>query len=126
MSPPYDPFLADAKRFHEETQEMYKKDNKQQEALRLQFTTNPDGLRRRLEDIEARALGFKYDEMNVVVNIQTNQPVKESDVKLLNKNIEEAMLKSEHELFAEFEMQYKDGFIYPVDWKNKKVEKARD
>ena len=34
MSPPFDPWLADAKRFHEEEQRMYQKNKKMQEQLR--------------------------------------------------------------------------------------------
>tara|TARA_R100000458_G_C8225573_1_gene208713 strand:+ start:574 stop:957 length:384 start_codon:yes stop_codon:yes gene_type:complete len=117
-------FEKDAERFHEEIQEMQASDKNTQKELRETFTQNPDGLRRRLEDIEAKSLGLKFDENNTLVNITTGNAATEREHELHQKNTDEAMLTSNHELFTEYQMQYKNGVIISVDWKKlKKNEK---
>ena len=124
MSPPLqNAFTKDAEMYHEQIQEMYKKDKKMQEEMREEFSHNPDGQRRRFEDIEAQALGFRYNEMNELVD-EKGRKVSENDTKKLEKNITEAMLNT-NPLFIEMELQYKDGLIYPKDWKKLKEESKK-
>ena len=121
MSPPSkDPWLRDAEMFHEITQDLYKKDKEMQEDMREYYSQNPDGLRRRLEDIEANALGFYYNEMNVLED-ESGKTASEKDIKKVEENIAEAMLVS-NPLFIEQNLQYRDKLIYPKDWKQLKKE----
>lgn len=118
-------FEIEAERLHFQTQEMIKKDKIHQEEMREIFTKNPHYHLMKMTDIETEALGFQRNENGQLLK-GNGERATEADEERLQKRIERVML-SNNPLFDEYDVQYKDGFIYPVDWrvmKHKEREKV--
>lgn len=114
-------FNATAEWAHEETQELYKSDNILQEELKNTFSQKPTHERERYEIIESQALGFKQDGNGNFVTIK-GENIKESDLNLLMENIDNAMLRN-NPLYEEHNLQYRDGLIFPKNFKDMKEDK---
>jgi len=114
-------FNATAEWAHEETQELYKSDNKMQEELRNTFSQKPIHERERYEIIESQAMGYKKNADGVFVTLK-GESLKDNDMELLMENIDNAMLRS-NPLYEEHNLQYRDGLIYPKNFKDMREDK---
>jgi len=106
---------------HTETQEMYKKDNIMQKDLRETFTQMPIHQRERFELIESQALGFIKNEGGDYETVN-GSPASEKDVEQIMDEVDERMLQN-NPLYVDFDLQYRDGFIFPKDRKDIKEAK---
>lgn len=106
---------------HNETQEMYKKDNIMQKDLRETFTQMPLHQRERFELIESQALGFFKSE-NGGYESTDGKKASEKDVDNIMSEVDERMLQN-NPLYIDFDLQYKDGLIFPMDRKDIKEAK---
>tara|TARA_R110000824_G_scaffold131408_2_gene293452 strand:- start:165 stop:542 length:378 start_codon:yes stop_codon:yes gene_type:complete len=104
--------------FHNQITELYKKDRILQQDSRLEFTQEPEDFRERMMDIEATAQGLrKVDEgyldtgtQKIATGLQMEKLVKATD---------DAMLRLNPKM-AEENLQYKDGFFIPLNFKELK------
>tara|TARA_R110002020_G_scaffold199089_1_gene400499 strand:+ start:87 stop:476 length:390 start_codon:yes stop_codon:yes gene_type:complete len=110
---------------HKSIQEMYKTDNKMQEELMELFTTEP-GLYEILKSTESKALGFTYNENGILVDMITKKVASEENNEKVQRNINKLMLTPANPLFLKQDLQYKDGLIYPIDFKDIKQEKLEE
>lgn len=108
-------FEIEAERMHMEVQEMMKKDKIYQTEMREMYTKNPHYHLMKMTDIETEALGFQRNENGQLFK-GNGEKASEADEERLEKRIERVMLTN-NPLFDEYDSQYKDGLIYPIDWK---------
>ena len=98
---------------HFKITEDMKKDRLLQENLRLQFTQEPEDFRERMMDIEATAHGLRKID-DGYLDTGTQKMATEVQMEKLTKATDDAMLRLNPKM-AEYELQYKDGFIIPLD-----------
>ena len=108
--------------FHNQITELYKKDRVLQETMRLEFTEEPEDFRERMMYIEATAHGLRKID-NGYLNTATKKMASESEMEKLVKATDDAMLRLNPKM-AEENLQYKDGFFIPLNFKEltKKIE----
>ena len=115
-------FDSDAKWAHECIQNEISDDGKAQKELRQMMTESNKiiDLRSRLGDIEAQSLGIQEDGLGNFTDTETGRAASEETTKQYKANHEQAILSVPHETFTDNKMQYKNGKVIPIDWKNVK------
>ena len=108
-------FEIEAERMHIQVQEMMKKNKIHQTEMREMYTKNPHYHLMKMTDIETEALGFQRNENGQLLK-GNGDKASEADEERLQKRIEKVMLTN-NPLFDDYDSQYKDDLIYPVDWK---------
>ena len=103
----------DAKWAHECIQNEIADDAKAQKELRQVMTEGNKELSNRLGDIEAQSLGLQNDGMGNLTDIGSGAAASE-------EMDEQAILNVPHETFTDNKMQYKNGKVIPIDWKDVK------
>ena len=101
--------------FHTQLTEMYVKDKQLQKRMREEFTQEPEDFRERMMDIEATAHGLRKTERGYFNTSNKKQATDEEMEKLLNAT-DDAMLRMNPKM-AENNLQFKDGFIIPLNFK---------
>tara|TARA_R110000796_G_scaffold61005_1_gene141135 strand:- start:440 stop:808 length:369 start_codon:yes stop_codon:yes gene_type:complete len=102
--------------YHNQIIEMYKKDKNLQNQMRGQFTQSPKDFRKRMMQIEATAQGFKkIDEQ--YFNNETRKTATDVEIEKINKATDDAMLRQNPDMVKR-NLQFKDGFIIPLNSKD--------
>ena len=110
----------DAKWAHECIQNEIAADDKAQKELRQVMTEGNKELSNRLGDIEAQSLGLQKDAMGNLTDISSGAAASEEMAEQYKANHEQAILSVPHETFTDNKMQYKNGKVVPIDWKDVK------
>ena len=110
----------DAKWAHECIQNEIADDAKAQKELRQVMTEGNKELSNRLGDIEAQSLGLQKDGMGELTDIGSGAAASEEMAEQYKANHEQAILNVPHETFTDNKMQYKNGKVIPIDWKDVK------
>ena len=110
----------DAKWAHECIQNEIADDAKAQKELRQVMTEGNKELSNRLGDIEAQSLGLQNDGMGNLTDIGSGAAASEEMAEQYKANHEQAILNVPHETFTDNKMQYKNGKVIPIDWKDVK------
>jgi hypothetical protein len=110
----------DAKWAHECIQNEIADDAKAQKELRQVMTEGNKELSNRLGDIEAQSLGLQKDGMGELTDIGSGAAASEEMAEQYKANHEQAILSVPHETFTDNKMQYKNGKVIPIDWKDVK------
>jgi len=108
-------WLKTGEKVHNAIIEMFQKDRIFQENLRSEFTQEPEDFRERMMDIEATAHGLRKID-NGYLNTATKKMASESEMEKLVKATDDAMLRLNPKM-AEHDLQYKDGFFIPLNFK---------
>tara|TARA_R110001592_G_scaffold280_2_gene1547 strand:- start:1702 stop:2061 length:360 start_codon:yes stop_codon:yes gene_type:complete len=101
--------------FHVGITEMYIKDKQLQKQMREEFTQEPKDFRERMMDIEATAQGLQKKD-SAYFNTSSKQQATEKEMEKLFKATDDAMLRQNPKM-AENNLQFKDGFIIPLNSK---------
>ena len=104
--------------FHNQIVELYKKDRIFQQDSHSEFTQEPEDFRERMMDIEATAHGLRKVD-NGYLNTATKMMASEGEMEKLVKATDDAMLRLNPKM-AEKNLQYKDGFFIPLNFKELK------
>jgi len=104
--------------FHNQIIELYKKDRILQQELRLEFTQKPEDFRERMINIEATAYGLRKVD-DGYLDTGTQKMANEVQMEKLTKATDDAMLRL-NPIMAEHNLQYKDGFFIPLNFKELK------
>jgi len=110
----------DAKWAHECIQNEIADDAKAQKELRQIMTEGNKELSNRLGDIEAQSLGLQNDGTGNLTDIGSGAAASEEMAEQYKANHEQAILNVPHETFTDNKMQYKNGKVIPIDWKDVK------
>ena len=105
-------------RVHFEITDSMKKDRVFQENTRLMYTQEPEDFRERMMDIEATAHGLRKVD-DGYLDTGTQKMASEVQMEKLTKATDDAMLRLNPKM-AEHNLQYKDGFIIPLNTKTLK------
>lgn len=110
----------DAKFAHECIQNEIADDAKAQKELRQLMTEGNKELSNRLGDIEAQSLGLQKDGMGNLTDVGSGAAASEEMAEQYKANHEQAILSVPHETFTDNKMQYKNGKVIPINWKDVK------
>ena len=115
-------FEKGGENYHSQIIEMYVKDKVLQEQMREEFTQEPKDFRKRMMDIEATAHGLQKRESDYF-NTSSKKQASEKEMEKLLKATDDAMLRQNPKI-AENNLEYKGGFIIPLNYKalSEKVE----
>tara|TARA_R100000544_G_scaffold29292_1_gene15667 strand:- start:108 stop:479 length:372 start_codon:yes stop_codon:yes gene_type:complete len=108
-------FTEQGNYFHVGITEMYIKDKQLQKQMREEFTQEPKDFRERMMDIEATAQGLQKKN-SAYFNTSSKQQATEKEMEKLFKATDDAMLRQNPKM-AENNLQFKDGFIIPLNSK---------
>ena len=110
----------DAKFAYECIQNEIADDAKAQKELRQLMTEGNKELSNRLGDIEAQSLGLQKDGMGNLTDVGSGAAASEEMAEQYKANHEQAILSVPHETFTDNKMQYKNGKVIPINWKDVK------
>ena len=108
-------FTKGGENYHLQITEMYVKDRVLQEEMHKEFTQEPADFREKMSYIEETAHGLQKTEQGYL-NTSSKKKATEKDIEKLTKAIDGAMLRMNPKI-AEHNLQYKDGFFIPLDFK---------
>jgi hypothetical protein len=103
--------------------EMYMKDKKLQADLREYFTQEPTSMREMFLRIEAGAADCEFIEGEIINDV--GEPADEMIVGAINDAVDRQMLAANPQI-REQQLQYKDGFFVPLDYRDLKEMKRTE
>lgn len=103
--------------------EMYMKDKKLQADLREYFTQEPASMREMFLRIEAGAADCEFIEGQIIN--EEGEPANEMVVESINDSVDRQMLAANFQI-REQQLQYKDGFFVPLDYRDLKEMKRTE
>jgi len=103
--------------------EMYMKDKKLQADLREYFTQEPTSMREMFLRIEAGAADCEFIEGEIINDM--GEPADEMIVGAINDAVDRQMLAANPQI-REQQLQYKDGFFVPLDYRDLKEMKRTE
>tara|TARA_R110002073_G_scaffold167665_1_gene324490 strand:- start:377 stop:748 length:372 start_codon:yes stop_codon:yes gene_type:complete len=101
--------------FHTQLTQMYIKDKQLQQQMRDEFTQEPEDFRKRMMDIEATAQGLQKTDSGYF-NTSSRKQATDKEMEKLLKATDDAMLRQNPKM-VENNLQFKDGFIIPLHFK---------
>jgi len=108
-------FTKGGEDYHAKITEMYIKDRVLQEQMKIEFTENPEEFRERMMQIEATAHGMRKSD-DGYLDTGTYKQATEIQIEKLTEATDGAMLRMNPKI-AEHNLQYKDGFFIPLNFK---------
>jgi len=103
--------------------EMYMKDKKLQADLREYFTQEPASMREMFLRIEAGAADCEFIEGQIIN--EAGEPANDMVVESINDSVDRQMLATNPQI-REQQLQYRDGFFVPLDYRDLKEMKRTE